>query len=466
MSKVFDLLAANGLKPTVALNPALDNLGTESAFGFGAQVQKVEQTGKFPQVFKFHIGDTGPKTPDPIIEVAIQALRDKQTKYAPFLGYPQVRANIARHIRETRGVEVDADNIMLEPGGKPAIELSIQALVGPEDYIVGQNPAFPIYESLAGFYAPGRYLPWLAKEGASGLEFDVDDLAEILAENKNVKLLIINTPHNPVGTILTRDKIVKIAALSQKYNFMVLFDDIYDQIIFSGYKHFSLLSVPGMRERVINLNGYSKNFSMTGWRLGYVVAPKWLIEIFGKLAVNKWSCVNRVSQIVAGAIFGDVEVDGFKYSSVAEKIRPIIAADVLEYERKGNFLVKALGMLKPLVIPNPVEGAFYDFPNITGLLNLAYVKNDLKINSDKDFSQWLLNEKGIAALPGSDFGIGGKGHLRFSYAEDRQKHIIPGIKRFLEVVMELAEKSNVALPLPKENVLKNLEKITQDIFKS
>lgn len=464
MTTFFDLLVAKGLKPTVALNPALDNLGTESAFSFSAQVQKAEQSGKFPQVFKFHIGDTGPKTPEPIIEVAIQALRDKQTKYAPFLGYPQVRANIARHIRETRGVAVEADNIMLEPGGKPAIELSIQALVGPEDYIIGQNPAFPIYESLASFYAPGRYIPWLAKESAGGLEFDVDDLAEILAKNKNVKLLIINTPHNPIGTILTRDKIAKIAALSQKYNFMVLFDDIYDQVIFSGHEHFSLLSVPGMLGRVINLSGYSKNFSMTGWRLGYVVAPKWVIEIFGKLAVNKWSCVNRVNQIVAGAIFGDVEVDGFKYSSVADKIKPIIAADTFEYERKGKFLVEALSMLKPLVIPNQVQGAFYDFPSVVGLLNLSYVKNNLKITSDKDLSQWLLSDRGIATLPGSDFGVGGNGHLRFSYAEDRQKHIIPGIKRFIEVVIELAKKSDVSLPMPEETVYKNLEKITQDTF--
>ena len=449
----------------IELNPALNYLGTETAFGFGAEVMKVEQSKKFPQVFKFHIGDTGPKTPEPIIAVAIQALKNKQTKYGHYLGFPQVRKNIARYIQKTRKVKVDADNIILEPGGKPAIELAIQTLVGPKDYVVGQNPGFPIYESLAKFYTQGRYIPWLAVEKKEGLlEFDVKDLENIL-KGRNIKLLIINTPQNPTGIMLTKNKLLGIAALAKKYNFMVLFDDIYDQIVFGNRKHFSLLSVQGMLERTINLNGYSKNYAMTGWRLGYVVAPKWLIKIFGNLAINKWSCVSRVNQIVAGAIFGDVELDGFKYPSLFKKLEPLVRADVKEYERKGNFLVEALSLLKPYVIPNPVEGAFYNFPGIKNLLNLDYVKKTLKIKTDKEFSRWLLYQNGIAVLPGSDFGQGGAGHMRFSYAEDRNKHIIPGVKQFIKIAIDLISKSKINFLLASKDVDGKVDKIAKKYFK-
>src|SRR3989339_2234342 len=152
MSHIPKFLEEKNLIPPVTVNPDLDLLGTETAFGFGAEVIAVEKSGKFPQIYKFHVGDTGPKTPEPIIEVAIQALKDKQTKYGHFQGYPQVRENIAKYVSKIRGINVSANNIILQIGGKPAIELSMQALLGPEDYVVGQNPGYPIYESLARFY--------------------------------------------------------------------------------------------------------------------------------------------------------------------------------------------------------------------------------------------------------------------------------------------------------------------------
>ena len=163
MPQLPKFLEEKNLRPIVDINPDLYLIGTETAFGFGAEVLAVEKSGKFPQIYKFHVGDTGPKTPQPIIDVAIQALKDKQTKYGHFQGYPQVRENIAKYMSKTRGVEISANNIILQIGGKPAIELTMQSLLGPDDYVIGQNPGYPIYESLARFYTKGKYLPWTAR---------------------------------------------------------------------------------------------------------------------------------------------------------------------------------------------------------------------------------------------------------------------------------------------------------------
>ncbi|MFH1790014.1 MAG: pyridoxal phosphate-dependent aminotransferase [bacterium] len=447
-------LEEKNFKPIVEINPDLSYLGTETAFDFGAKVMEVEQSKKFNQVYKFHVGDTGPKTPEPIIETAVKALRDKQTKYGHFLGYPQIRKNIAKYLSESRGVEIKAENIILQPGGKPAIELTMQTLLCPDDYVVGHNPGYPIYESLAKFYSKGKYIPWMAHYDISKerLEFSIPELEEIVKNQPKVKLLVLNTPQNPTGIMFTQAELEQIAELAKKYNFMILFDDIYDQITFDGHKHFSLLSIPGMLDRVINLNGFSKDYAMTGWRVGFIVAPEWVIEIFGRLAINKWTCVSRFSQIVAGAIFGDVNLDGYSYPSVRQAIEPILKENLIEYEKKGKFLVDALRLLRPYVVPNGVEGAFYDFPYIKELLNLNYVKNELNIKSDRDFVYWLLYERGIATLAGMDFGEGGKGFMRFSYAEDRNAHIIPGITHFIKTVIELIEKSGAELPLKMEEV--------------
>jgi len=448
----------------IQLNPDLQYLGTETAFGFGAEVLAVEASKKFPQIFKFHVGDTGPKTPQPIIDTAIKALQDKQTKYGHFQGYPCVRKNIAAHWNKTRGINIDEDHVILTPSGKSVIDITIQTFSGPNNYIVGQNPGYPIYESLARFHNQNRYLPWYARKNDGLLTFEVEDLEEILKKQPGVNLVVLNTPQNPTGMMMNQEKLEQVAKLAEKYNFCVMFDDIYDQITFGGRKHFSILSVPGMMERTINLNGYSKDFAMTGWRLGFAIAPKWLIKIFGQLAINKWSCVNTVGQIVAGVIFGDVEVNGIKYPSVADAIRPIIDADVAEYERKGNFVFESLSLLKPYVIPNQVEGAFYIFPNVLKVLDLPYVQNELKIQTEKELTRWFLYEKGFACLAGPDFGEGAKGHIRFSYAEDRNNHIIPGIKYFIKIILELIEKSGLTAPFTASEVNTRMGEIEKKCF--
>ncbi|MBT3949297.1 pyridoxal phosphate-dependent aminotransferase [Candidatus Parcubacteria bacterium] len=460
-------LQDKGLVPNVEINPDLTLLGTETAFDFGVKVMEVEKSGKFPQVYKFHVGDTGPRTPQPIIDVAIKALQDKQTKYGHFLGYPQVRENIAKYWSEVRGVEITKENVMLQPGGKPAIELAIQTLTKPGDVVIGQNPGYPIYESLARFYTQDNYVPWMVhKDAEQGIfEFRIEDLEIALEENKDrVKLLILNTPQNPTGMVIGRNDLEQIAKLVEKYNIMVLFDDIYDQIIFDGAEHVSFLSLPGMQERTINLNGFSKNFAMTGWRMGFIVAPEWVIEVFGKFAINKYTCVSKFNQIVAGAIFGDVELDGHKYEYVGDKIKDTLKADFAEYEKKGKFVEECLRLLAPYVVPNKAEGAFYLFPNFERVLNLSYVKNDLGLDGDRDFVYWLLEERGIANLAGRDFGDGGKGYVRFSYAEDREKHIIPGMKHVLKVVIELIEKSGEVPPLKAEEVDEKVGELENKYF--
>lgn len=460
------ILNDKNLTPKVDMNPDLEFLGTETSFAFGAEVIAVEASKKFPQIYKFHIGDTGPKTPEPIIEVGIQALKDKQTKYGHFMGYPQVRENIARYWSQTRDTEIKKENVVLEPGGKPAIELAIQALVGKGDRVIVQNPGYPIYASLANFYTQGQCLNWTARQNPNDktLDFNVDDLKKILEKNDHVKLLFLNTPQNPTGMMMPQTKLEAVAELAKKYRFMVVFDDIYDQIIFGGRQHFSLLSIPGMLDYTINLNGCSKNYAMTGWRLGFIVAPEWLIEIFGQFAVNKWSCVSRVNQIVAGTIFGNVDLDGFHYDSVAEKIKPILQADFAEYEKKGQFLSAALKLLEPYVYTNQAEGAFYLFPNFEAVLNLPYVQNELKIKTDKDLRQWLLYERGLACLAGSDFGEGGASYMRFSYAEDKNNHIIPGTKHLLKTIIELIEKSHLTPPLTASQVDEKTEELIKKYF--
>ena len=459
-------LQDRALIPNVEINPDLMLLGTETAFGFGAKVMEVEKSGKFEQIYKFHIGDTGPKTPQPIIDVAIQALKDGHTKYAHFSGFPQVRENIAKYWTKTRGVEIKKENVILIPGGKPTIELAMQTLLAPGDKVVFQNPGYPIYESLASFYSEGNQIGWQAFRDPEKktLEYRVEDLEKILQENKQIKLLCVNTPQNPTGMMMGRKKLEDIAELVKKYKFFVIFDDIYDRIVFDGREHFSFLSIPGMLDWTINLNGYSKNYAMTGWRLGFIVAPEWLTAIFGRLAVNKWSCVSRVNQIVAGVVFGDVELDGFKYESVAGKIEATLLADFAEYEKKGKFLVECFNLLKPYVVPNSVEGAFYDFPNFEGILKLKYVRDNLGIKDDKELSYWFLEEKGIATLAGSDFGSGGAGYIRFSYAEDRNKHIIPGMKHLLKVMIELIEKSGEVAPFKVEEVGERVGEIENKYF--
>lgn len=459
-------LVDKNLIPNVTINPDLNYLGTETAFGFGAEVIKVENSKKFPQIFKFHVGDTGPKTPEPIINTAIQALKDKQTKYGHFAGYPKVRENIAKYWSEVRGVEIKPENILLEPAGKSPIELALQVLIAPGDKIIVQDPGYPVYESLAEFYHHGDVLRWSAfkDEEKQTLEFRVQDLEKLFQENKNIKLLVINTPQNPTGMMMPRETLEQVAELVRKYKFFVIFDDIYDQITFGGRKHFSFLSIPGMLDWTVNLNGYSKNYAMTGWRLGFVVAPEWLIEIFGRLAINKWSCVSRVNQIVAGAVYGDFELDGFKYPSIKDEVQELINKDFIEYEKKGQFVSEALNLLKPYVICNEAEGAFYLFPSFVNVLKLKHVKDELKIENDKQLSRWFLYERGLATLAGSDFGQMGQGHVRFSYAEDRNNHIIPGMKHILKVVIELIEKSGEVSPFKVEEVDVKIEELVKKYF--
>lgn len=459
-------LTDKNLIPNVSINPALNYLGTETAFGFGAEVIKVESSSKFSQVYKFHVGDTGPTTPQPIIETAIQALKNKMTKYGHFQGYPAVRQNIAKYWSEIRGVEIKPENILLEPAGKSAIELALQTLIAPGDKIIVQDPGYPVYESLAEFYHHGSVLHWQAfkDQEKQTLEFRVEDLEKLLTENKQVKLLVINTPQNPTGMIIGQEKLEAVAELVRKYKFFVIFDDIYDQITFGGRQHFSFISIPGMLDWTVNLNGYSKNYAMTGWRLGFCVAPEWLIEIFGRLAINKWSNVNKMEQIVAGAIYGDIELEGFKYPSVREQVQEIINKDFIEYEKKGGFVSESLNLLQPYVVCNEAEGAFYLFPSFQRVLDLKYVKEDLGLKTDVDLRNWFLHEKGIATLSGRDFGARGAGHIRFSYAEDRNKHIIPGMKHVLKVIIELIEKSGEVSPLKAEEVDEKIQKLQEKYF--
>ena len=361
----------------------MDRLGTESAFEVLAKAKGLEAQGR--DIIHLEIGQPDFITPANICEAAFKAMKDGHTGYGPSAGLLEFREVIAEHISETRGVEVHPDEVTVTPGAKPIIFFTILALVDEGDEVIYPNPGFPIYESVIDFI-DGKAVPLPLREEV-GFGFRIEDLEASISDR--TKLLIINSPQNPTGGTLAKSDLEAIADLAIKHNFYVLTDEVYSRILYEGV-HDSLISLPGMKERTILLEGHSKTYAMTGWRLGYGIAPTELADKITQLTINSNSCTATFTQ------FAGIEALKGPQDFVHEM--------VTEFRKRRDAIVDGLNAIEGVSCIKPL-GAFYVFPNVSQLPL-----------SCQDLSDYLLEDAGVAVLPGTAFGKYGDGYLRLSYA--------------------------------------------------
>jgi aspartate/methionine/tyrosine aminotransferase len=366
----------------------MERLGTETAFEVLVKAKALEAQGR--DIIHLEIGEPDFDTPSNIVEAGCDALRKGFTHYGPSAGMMELREVIAQQVSETRRVNVTPDEVVVVPGGKPIIFFSILALAEDGDEIIYPNPGFPIYESMIN-YVGAKAVPIQLREE---LEFrlDVDELAGLI--NDRTKLLILNSPQNPTGGVLTKEDIAAIAHAIGDRNIMVLSDEIYSQLIFEG-EHYSIMSIDGMKERTILLDGFSKTYAMTGWRMGYGVMRADLATHISRLMTNSNSCTASFTQ-VAGieALRGP--------QNVVDAMRA-------KFQKRRDVMVAGLNKIKGFSCRVP-HGAFYVFPNIT--------KTGWP---SKKLADALLDDEGVAALSGTAFGNFGEGYLRFSVANSIEK---------------------------------------------
>jgi aspartate/methionine/tyrosine aminotransferase len=358
-------------------------LGTETAFEVLVKAKALEAQGR--DIIHLEIGEPDFDTPGNIIEAGCDALRKGFTHYGPSAGMMELREVIAQQVSETRRVNVTPDEVVVVPGGKPIIFFSILALAEDGDEIIYPNPGFPIYESMIN-YVGAKAVPIRLREE---LEFrlDVDELASLI--NDRTKLLILNSPQNPTGGVLTKEDIAAIARAIGDRNIMVLSDEIYSQLIFEG-EHHSIMSIDGMKERTILLDGFSKTYAMTGWRMGYGVMRADLATHISRLMTNSNSCTASFTQIAGiEALCGSQDV---------------VDAMRAKFQKRRDVMVAGLNKIKGFSCRVP-HGAFYVFPNIT--------KTGWP---SKKLADALLEDARVAALSGTAFGDFGEGYLRFSVA--------------------------------------------------
>jgi aspartate aminotransferase len=362
----------------------MSRLGTETAFEVLNKARALERQGK--SIVHLEIGEPDFDTPANVVEAGIDALRTGWTHYGPSAGLPELRQALAEYVSRTRGVKVSSDEVVVVPGGKPIIFFTILALIDEGDEVIYPNPGFPIYESMI-HYVGGRAVPVRLREERD-FSLDVNELAALI--NDRTRLIILNSPENPTGGVLERSDIEQVAKLIGDRNIMILSDEIYSRLLFDGGQHFSIMSVPGMQERTILLDGFSKTYAMTGWRMGYGVMRPDLAAQVTRLMTNSNSCTASFTQ-VAGieAIRGD--------QSSVDHMRD-------EFQRRRDVFVAGLNKIKGFSCRMP-KGAFYVFPNIT--------KTGWK---SKALADALLEQAGVAALSGTAFGEFGEGYLRFSVA--------------------------------------------------
>ena len=361
----------------------MDRLGTESAFEVLAKAKGLEAQGR--DIVHLEIGQPDFITPANICEAAFKAMKDGHTGYGPSAGLLEFREVIAEHISETRGIAIHPDEVTVTPGAKPIIFFTILALVDEGDEVIYPNPGFPIYESVIDFI-DAKAVPLPLREEV-GFRFRIEDLEDAISDR--TKLLIINSPQNPTGGTLEKSDLEAIAELATKHDFYVLTDEVYSRILYEGV-HDSLISLPGMKERTILLEGHSKTYAMTGWRLGYGVAPVELADKITQLTINSNSCTATFTQFAGmEALTGPQD---FVHDMVTEfRLRRDAIVD-------GLNAIEGVSCIKPL-------GAFYVFPNVSQLPL-----------SCQDLSDYLLEDAGVAVLPGTAFGKYGDGYLRLSYA--------------------------------------------------
>src|SRR6266436_492465 len=363
-------------------------LGTETAFEVLVKAKALEAQGR--DIIHLEIGEPDFDTPDNIIDAGCDALRKGFTHYGPSAGMMELREVIAQYVSETRRVKAMPDEVVIVPGGKPIIFFSILALADDGDEIIYPNPGFPIYESMIN-YVGAKAVPIRLREELD-FRLDVDELDALI--NDRTKLIILNSPQNPSGGVLTKNDIEEIARAIGDRNLMVLTDEIYSRLIFEG-EHHSIMSLEGMKERCILLDGFSKTYAMTGWRMGYGVMRADLATHVARLMTNSSSCTASFTQIAG------IEALRGPQDSVERMCA--------EFKKRRDVMVAGLNKIKGFSCRVP-HGAFYVFPNIT--------KTGWP---SKKLADALLDDAGVAALSGTAFGDFGEGYLRFSVANSIEK---------------------------------------------
>jgi len=387
----------------------MELLGTETAFEVLAEVNKLKASGK--DIISFAIGEPDFDTPSNIIKAGIKALQEGYTHYGPSAGLLPFRESIARYVSRTRGIEVNPEQVVVTPGAKPIIFFSILACINEGDEVIYPNPGFPIYESVINFVgARAIPLPLLEEKD---FRFDVNMLKKRISER--TKMIIINSPQNPTGGILTEEDLQEIADLAIKNNLWVFSDEIYCHMVYDG-KFNSIISLPEMKERTILLDGFSKTYAMTGWRLGFGVMNSELATHFTRLETNSVSCTATFTQIA-----GIEALEGPQEES--EKM-------IKEFQSRRDIIVEALNEIKGITCKKP-GGAFYVFPNVTEACR------KLKLKDSKEFQRYLLYEAGVAVLARTCFGQKNQEenqeYIRLSYATSRE-NIREGVRRIKEAV--------------------------------
>ena len=381
----------------------METLGTETAFEVLAKAKALEKQGK--NIVHLEIGEPDFDTPKNIKEAATKALNAGYTHYVPSAGIPELREAVAEYIAKPRKIPVSPDEVVVTPGAKPIMFFAILACVNPGEEVLYPNPGFPIYESVANLVeAKPVPIPLLEK---NDFRVDLEDLKKKIT--RKTKMIIINSPENPTGGVLQKEDLKTIAdCIANRDDVLVLSDEIYSRIIYEG-KPESIASLPGMKDKTIILDGFSKTYAMTGWRLGYGVMRKDLALKIARLMTNSNSCTNAFVQMAG--------VEALKGPQTEpEKM-------VEEFRKRREVIVSGLNKIKGIKCKKP-HGAFYVFPNITGTGM-----------DSRTLQDYLLNEAGVASLSGTSFGSYGEGYLRFSFANS-----IENIKKALERIAKALEK--------------------------
>jgi aspartate/methionine/tyrosine aminotransferase len=387
---------------------AFDRIGEENAFAVLARATQLASEGR--DIINLGIGQPDFRTPDHIVEAAVKALHDGHHGYTPAVGILPLREAVAADLHKRFGVSVSPDQVMIMPGGKPTMFMSILMFGEPGVEIMYPDPGFPIYRSMIEFTG-AKPVPIPIRE-ENEFAFSADETLQLITPA--TRLIIVNSPANPTGGVTPKAEIDKLVTGLERWpNVAIMSDEIYDQMVYDGEKHVSLLTYPSIRDRLILLNGWSKTYAMTGWRLGYAVWPGKLYDYARKLAVNLHSCVNAASQ----------------YAGIAALTGPQDAAlrMVAEFDGRRKVVVNGLNALPGVSCATP-KGAFYAFPNVS--------RTGWKA---KPLASTLLEESGVAVIGGPDFGILAEGYLRLSYANSTEN-----IRRALERMGEFLAKRKAA----------------------
>jgi aspartate/methionine/tyrosine aminotransferase len=382
------------------LSSRQDRLGTETAFETLAKAKKLEAMGK--NIVHLEIGEPDFDSPSYVISAAKKALDNGFTHYGPSAGQPELREAIAIHQGEFNGYDVSPDRVIVTPGGKPVMFFSILALIEEGDEVIYPNPGFPIYESMIN-YAGGLPVPMKLEE-SKDFNANVEDLKKLIT-NKT-KMIIVNSPNNPCGSVTSVEDLEKIAKLAIENDIVVLSDEIYKEMYYEG-EHYSISRFEGMKERTIILDGFSKSYAMTGWRLGYGIFPEFMIEAITKLMTNSVSCTSVFSQMAA--------IEAIKGP------RDFTLNMMQEFRKRREIVFNGLNSIDGINCKLPL-GAFYAFPNIsrTGL-------------SSEEFANRALYDYGVALLSGTAFGEYGDGYIRISFAnsEDNLSKAIDNLSKMV-----------------------------------